>query len=790
MTKGTHAQLAQSKPWLGYSTWDQHAQDPKLQKAFAQELTSQNKAALQKQGHQPDDLNTYLAHFAGAAGANKLLTADPNATLGQVLGDSVAKANPALANKTVAELKGLFGKKLGAQSSSGKPWEQKWASAGMAEGGDVKKPWEQGWAVAQAPVPAAPVAQDPVAAAPVAAPAPVKPAPVAKPPRSENLGSSVSGEFDTGDDSGLVDNSTAEASGKTFGNLVKRTGAGAIMGAVVDPARAVAQFIPGADKYAADAENYYEGKRKEWGGEGFDPARLAGSVLSPIGIKGAGLISKAIPATGHLGKGLVQGASQGAFGAAIQPLENVTEGTPITDLIAKKAKQVGLGAGLGGTLGATLGKFGASTKATEGKLPIEEISNTEAIRRYTSVLGDEAGKALTPYQRLGMTAAEQKLTSAPGVGYVAEQAIKGAEKANQRGLINLALEPIKKQIGATSSGRTAIGDAKELLTKQYNTILPKLSVGNKLDLQEKIRTEMADTIAGLGPRAKDFQFELDHLLFKPFRRDLKTGAETMNGQQWKTQWSTAKKQYEGLMAPTSSQSDRQVGQALKQAWEISRNSLNGPKGMVDKLKATDQAYYGYKILRKASEASGASGGAFTPTQVVNAIKQYGGEIPLKGNKLSDAAHLSQKVFGAKYGDSGTAGRAAITKWLGGGAGATALTQPQLAIPAALTGLGLSAGVLAPYAAKAVGSKINQSLSPAARGLIGSAGTAASKLAMPAGASRLAFSPNSMDMEKQQRAAERKQRLLQQQQVPARAAGGYVGGPLAGFSKGPLGLLNE
>ena len=792
MTKGTHAQLAQSKPWLGYSTWDQHAKDPKLQKAFASELTNQNKASLQKQGHAPDDLNTYLAHFAGAAGANKLLTADPNATVSQILGADVAKANPSLANKTVAELKGLFGKKLGAQSSSGKPWEQKWATAGMAEGGEVK-PWEQKWGAAPvAPVTAgAPVAQ---AQAPVAAaPAPAKPAPVAKPARSADLGSTVSGEFDTGDNSGLVDNSTAEASGAEFGKLAKRTGAGAIMGGVVDPARAVAQFIPGLDKYAADAERIYEGKRKEWGGEGFDAARLAGSVVSPIGIKGASLISKAVPMTGKFGRGLVQGGAQGALGAGLQPLENVTEGTPVSELLGRKGAQVGLGAGLGGVLGGSIGKFGASTKAGEGNKAIEEISQTEGVRRYGEVLGKEAQEKLSPYHKMGLGNIEQWATSFPGTSAMATHSIEEAAKANQRAMINLALKPISGKIGATSSGRTAIGDAKELLTKEYDEILSKLSVGNKEQLASKIDAEMIPTLAKLKPaQVEEYNRLLKNELYDGFLTDPKTGLIGMDGKQWKQNWSTAKKQYDSYMTPTATPSDRQIGEALKQAWEISRKNLQGEKGLIERLKATDQAYYGYKILRKASEASSTAGGKFTPPQVINAIKQYGGQLPVdKQNELHQAAELSLKVFGPKYGDSGTAGRSAFGQLMTGGLGGAAFFDPT----ALAGGVALHGAYYAPYAAQAIGNKINKHISPAARGLIGSAGSAASKLAMPAGASRMAFSPNSRDMERQQRMAERKQRqqqllLEQQQQVPAQAAGGYVGGPLASFSKGPLGLLNE
>ena len=141
MTRGTFNNLQKSKPWLANTSWEDHASNPVLQKQFAKELTSQNQAALQKSGYEANPLNLYLAHFAGSGGANKLLSADPNMTLAQVLGEQVGRANPSLANKSVGELKNMFAKKLGSQSSGQKPWEMAWAKP-MAEGGSVK-PWEQ-----------------------------------------------------------------------------------------------------------------------------------------------------------------------------------------------------------------------------------------------------------------------------------------------------------------------------------------------------------------------------------------------------------------------------------------------------------------------------------------------------------------------------------------------------------------------------------------------------------------------------------------------------------------------
>jgi hypothetical protein len=98
--------------------------DSKLQEILMTDLMNANGKALRDGGHAVDAGNLYLAHFAGSAGANKLLRADPNTSARAVLGDAVIKANPFLAKMNAADVinwahRKMTGKGGAVQSSIG-----------------------------------------------------------------------------------------------------------------------------------------------------------------------------------------------------------------------------------------------------------------------------------------------------------------------------------------------------------------------------------------------------------------------------------------------------------------------------------------------------------------------------------------------------------------------------------------------------------------------------------------------------------------------------------------------
>jgi hypothetical protein len=87
--------------------------DPQLSREMTGAYASDNQAILSKAGVPVTDGNTYLAHFAGPGGAVKVLQADPNASVGDILGPGVVKANPFLAGMTAQDLQAWASRKVG-----------------------------------------------------------------------------------------------------------------------------------------------------------------------------------------------------------------------------------------------------------------------------------------------------------------------------------------------------------------------------------------------------------------------------------------------------------------------------------------------------------------------------------------------------------------------------------------------------------------------------------------------------------------------------------------------------
>jgi hypothetical protein len=72
-------------------------------------LTSRNGNGLAAAGLAATNAALYAAHFLGLAGAIKVLTAPASASLAQLVGSAVMKANPQLQGFTVADFKSWIG---------------------------------------------------------------------------------------------------------------------------------------------------------------------------------------------------------------------------------------------------------------------------------------------------------------------------------------------------------------------------------------------------------------------------------------------------------------------------------------------------------------------------------------------------------------------------------------------------------------------------------------------------------------------------------------------------------
>lgn len=92
--------------------------DPALGKEMTVAHTRDNAAGLAAAGLPATEGNLYLAHFAGIGGARAVLTADDNASVVDVLGPEVVRANPFLQGKSVAWLKEWSARTMAGQSAA------------------------------------------------------------------------------------------------------------------------------------------------------------------------------------------------------------------------------------------------------------------------------------------------------------------------------------------------------------------------------------------------------------------------------------------------------------------------------------------------------------------------------------------------------------------------------------------------------------------------------------------------------------------------------------------------
>lgn len=113
--------LMKSRPDLGLTP--DGRLDPAQQERAIQAFTADNARILERAGIPVNNGTLYAAHFLGAGGAVKALSANPNAPIEAVVGDGVVKANPFLRGKTVADFQGWASSKAGGGSMpSGGPY--------------------------------------------------------------------------------------------------------------------------------------------------------------------------------------------------------------------------------------------------------------------------------------------------------------------------------------------------------------------------------------------------------------------------------------------------------------------------------------------------------------------------------------------------------------------------------------------------------------------------------------------------------------------------------------------
>lgn len=84
-----------------------------LQDQLMADLTASNAAVLRANGAPVTEGNLYLAHFAGAGGATRVLRADPATPLSRIFDEATLAANPFMREWTAADLRAWAARKMG-----------------------------------------------------------------------------------------------------------------------------------------------------------------------------------------------------------------------------------------------------------------------------------------------------------------------------------------------------------------------------------------------------------------------------------------------------------------------------------------------------------------------------------------------------------------------------------------------------------------------------------------------------------------------------------------------------
>ena len=439
--------------------------------------------------------------------------------------------------------------------------------------------------------------------------------------------------------------------------------------------------------------------------EGVDWARLGGNVVSPANLA----VAAKVPQGVTLGQRILSGVGVGGALGALSPVEQ-------GKFPEEKAKQMAWGAGLGGLIPAV----------TSG---ISRVVNPKAASNESLKLLKDAGINPTIGQTLGgrANAIEEKLRSVPIMGDMITSARNKANNQFEAAAYNRVLNPIGEKLPKGLSGREALVHTENTLKNTYDDVLNRIgaitpdeqfsakvaNLESMVNKQIMPRAEKAKFAAALNDvrQSIDENGVITSDAYKALESSLGSDARKL---------AVSTNIYEGKISP-----------AIKQLQAELRDMLGRQAGDKSKeLKAVNAAWANFKRVQNAASKLGADDGAFSPSQLQNAVRAMDkskdkASFARGGALMQDLGDAGKTVLGNKVPDSGTAGRLL----LGGGALGSYLINP--IIPAALVGGAglytspaqkfLNAAITnRPESAKAVASVIKQSspyLTPALLGLL-------------------------------------------------------------------------
>ncbi len=344
-------------------------------------------------------------------------------------------------------------------------------------------------------------------------------------------------------------------------------------------------------------------------------ALLGGAGLARLGLTGAGKI------------GAIEGALYGA-GTGESAEERLT----------------------GAALGATLG--GGVSKAAEKLLP----QKSKIAKKL-----QEKGIPLTPGQSLRdqgsigsslITALEDLTTSYPGAGAVIQgKRLEGLIKTNQV-FINEAVQPLNIKIPKNLTPRESFEFVQDRLDEEYAKILPKLSISDLGNFENKILNTIEDSI--LDPKEQERVLKIVNKTILTQIKDGKISGNLLkNAQTDLRKLSSSYKKRGGF--------EGDVGEVLSNIKRLLENEIDLQNPNSDQLKKINQVYKNMIPINRAMENAIVNEGIFTPAQLLRAVKKQDETLrkrqTIAGKQpLQETAEQAQQILGSQFPETGTASR--------------------------------------------------------------------------------------------------------------------------------------
>lgn len=311
--------------------------------------------------------------------------------------------------------------------------------------------------------------------------------------------------------------------------------------------------------------------------------------------------------------------------------------------------------------GAALGGAAYGAGVAEGGLP-ERVEGAVTGGAVGGLLGGAVGAALPRASEAAQALLKEgvPLTAGQAMGGlprlaegvlgavpVAREFVEAAKDRATRGFtsatMNRALSPLgeKGKLPKDLAGVEAFDEAMELISKEYDRIIPKLNVGSAEDMSSAIQRGIADAVEEQPTlRGKDLK-DFNNLIGNIFSKLPKSGK--VDGKilkQIESRLTSSAKTEINKGRPDIAFALNDVKATFRS--ELARQDKTGSKA----LQAVNTAYKNILPIERSVNKALAEGGAFTPKQLMASMRQQAPRQTARGRATDqEFAAAAQEVMG-------------------------------------------------------------------------------------------------------------------------------------------------